>query len=145
MASKKSKKPKKRTRPRRQTSRRSRQLKLSYVLIPIVLVSLVGGALLMANPPSSPGVPPPVVDEEPPPVVDEEPAPVVDEEPAPVVDEEPAPASSEGPRLVFDETSFDFGAVPLDTLVEHDFVYRNVGNAPLVLQDKPEIETVEGC
>lgn len=129
MASKKSKKPKKRTRPRRQTSRRSRQLKLSYVLIPIVLVSLVGGALLMANPPSSPGVPPPVVDEEPPPVVDEEPAPVVDE----------------GPRLVFDETSFDFGAVPLDTLVEHDFVYRNVGNAPLVLQDKPEIETIEGC
>jgi hypothetical protein len=71
---------------------------------------------------------------------------VVDEEPPPaVVDEEPAPASSEGPRLVFDETSFDFGTVPLDTLVEHDFVYRNVGNAPLVLQDKPEIETVEGC
>ena len=137
MASKKSKKPKKRTRPRRQTSRRSRQLKLSYVLIPIVLVSLVGGALLMANPPSSPGVPPPVVDEEPPPVVDEGPPPVVDEEPAPVVDE--------GPRLMFDETSFDFGTVPLDTLVEHDFVYRNVGNAPLVLQDKPEIETVEGC
>ncbi len=130
MASKKSKKPKKRTQPRRRTSGRSRQgLKLSYVLIPIVLVSLVGGALLLANPPSSPGGPPPVVDEELP----------------PVVGEEPVPASSEGPRLVFDETSFDFGLVPLDTLVEHSFVYRNAGDAPLVLQDKPEIETVEGC
>ncbi len=130
MASKKSKKPKKRTQPRRRTSRRSRQgLKLSYVLIPIVLVSLVGGALLLATPASSPGEPPPVVGEE----------------PAPVADEELAPASSEGPRLVFDETSFDFGTVPLDTVVEHSFVYRNAGDAPLVLQDEPGIETVEGC
>ncbi|MFQ5813668.1 MAG: hypothetical protein ACE5I2_10855 [Anaerolineae bacterium] len=70
---------------------------------------------------------------------------MVDEEPPPVVDEEPAPASSEGPRLVFDETGFDFGAVPLDAVVEHSFVYRNVGNAPLVLQDEPAIEAVEGC
>ena len=129
MASKKPKRPKKRMQPRRRTSRRSRQLKLSYVLIPIVLVSLVGGVWLLATPASSPGGPPPVVDEEPP----------------PVVDEEPAPASTEGPRLVFDETSFNFGTVPLDTVVEHDFVYRNAGDAPLVLQDEPGIEAVEGC
>ena len=122
MASKKPKRPKKRMQPRRRTSRRSRQgLKLSYVLIPIVLVSLVGGVWLLATPASSPGEPPPVLGEE------------------------PAPASSEGPRLVFDETSFDFGTVPLDTVVEHSFVYRNAGDAPLVLQDVPGIEAVEGC
>lgn len=62
----------------------------------------------------------------------------------------PSPAATEvfkakGPRLVFDETSFDFGPVPLDKLVEHDFVYRNVGDAPVVLQGKPKVELVEGC
>ena len=130
MASKKSRKPKKRTQPRRRTSRRrGRGMKLLYVVIPIVLVSLVGGAWLMATPASSPGGPPPVLDEE----------------PAPVSGEGSPPVSGEGPRLVFDETSFNFGTVPLDTVVEHDFVYRNAGDAPLVLQDEPGIEAVEGC
>ena len=130
MASKKSKRPKQRMQPSRRTSRRRRPgLKLAYVMIPIVLVSLVGGTWLLTTPVRSPGGPPPVLDED----------------PAPVVDEEPALASSEGPRLAFDETSFDFGRVPLDTPVEHDFVYRNTGDALLVLQDQPEIQAVEGC
>ena len=130
MASKKSIRPKKRTQPRRRTSRRRGQgLKLSYVLIPVVLLSLVGGTWLLTTPARSPGGRPRVLDEEPP----------------AVVDEEPARASSKGPRLAFDETSFDFDIVPLDTLVEHDFVYRNTGDALLVLQDQPEIEAVEGC
>lgn len=117
-----SKKPKKRTKPRRRTSRRRRRgINPLYALIPIALVLLSGGAWLLATPASSPGGPPPVLDEEPPLVL------------------------GEGPRLVFDETSFDFGTVPLDTVVEHDFVYRNAGDVPLVLQDEPEIEAIEGC
>jgi len=59
--------------------------------------------------------------------------------------EGPPPLFNEGPRLVFDETSISFGTVPLGMVAKHDFVYRNVGNAPLVLLDKPEIEAVEGC
>ena len=58
---------------------------------------------------------------------------------------EPRLVFYEGPRLVFGETSFDFGTVPLNTVVEHDFVYRNLGDAPLVLQAEPEIEAIEGC
>lgn len=81
----------------------------------------MGGIWLLTIPASSPGEPPSVVDEE------------------------PAAASSEGPRRVFDETSFDFGTVPLDTVVEHDFVYRNAGDAPLVLQDERQIEAIEVC
>jgi hypothetical protein len=119
-----SKKPKERTEPRRR-----RGIKPLYVLIPMALMLLSGGAWLLAAPASSPGGPPPELDEE----------------PSLVLNEEPAPAFSEGPRLVFDEASFDFGTVPLDTVVEHSFVYRNAGDEPLVLQDNLEIEAVEGC
>lgn len=50
-----------------------------------------------------------------------------------------------GPRLVFDQTEVDFGKVPFNKTVEHSFVYRNVGTAPVTILEKPSIETVEGC
>jgi hypothetical protein len=57
-----------------------------------------------------------------------------------------APGSkASGPRLVFDQTEVDFGKVPFNKTVEHAFVYRNVGTAPVSIIEKPSIETVEGC
>ena len=55
-----------------------------------------------------------------------------------------APQGS-GPRLMFEETSFDVGKVPLDKTVERAYVYRNVGTQPVVLTEKPTIDVVEGC
>ncbi|NLG50664.1 MAG: DUF1573 domain-containing protein [Chloroflexi bacterium] len=55
------------------------------------------------------------------------------------------PVGDSGPRIAFEETFYDFGDVPLDEYVEHDFVYRNVGDQPLVIQEEPKIELVEGC
>jgi hypothetical protein len=92
-----------------------------YVLIAVVVVLLSVGVWLLANAGSTPGGT------------------------AAGAGEEPTPAFTGGPRLVFDETSVDFGTVPLNMAVEHTFVYRNVGDAPLVLQGEPQIETVEGC
>ena len=56
----------------------------------------------------------------------------------------PAPTGS-GPRLVFDQTEVDFGKVPFNKSVEHNFVFRNAGTAPLTILERPEVETVEGC
>jgi hypothetical protein len=58
----------------------------------------------------------------------------------------PTPAAGTvGPRLALDETSWDFGVVPLGTPVAHTFVYRNVGDAPLVCASQPSVQVVEGC
>ena len=54
-------------------------------------------------------------------------------------------ASGSGPHLQFEETSYDFGQVPLNQYVEHDFVYRNVGDQPLVLQKTPKVDLIQGC
>ncbi len=35
------------------------------------------------------------------------------------------------PRMVLEETSFDFGKVDEGTVVEHDFIVVNKGNQPL--------------
>lgn len=57
-----------------------------------------------------------------------------------------APArTANGPRLVFDRTEVDFGKVPFNKSVEHNFVFRNTGTAPLTILERPEVETVEGC
>ena len=53
--------------------------------------------------------------------------------------------ASLGPRLQFDETGVDFGQVPLNQVVEHDFVYRNVGEGVLELGGQPTTEAVQGC
>lgn len=61
----------------------------------------------------------------------------------------PAAAGAEGaagrPRIAFDETSHDFGRVPYDREVRHEFRYRNVGDAPLTIGAPPTIVAVEGC
>jgi len=41
---------------------------------------------------------------------------------------------SEGPKAVFPETRFEFGEVESGTIVEHEFVLKNQGSAPLLIQ-----------
>ena len=40
-----------------------------------------------------------------------------------------------GPRIVFPETSYDFGTITQGANVSHTFVVRNAGDAPLRLID----------
>ena len=57
-----------------------------------------------------------------------------------------APASGQaGPRIAFDETVYDFGKVPFNQKVEHNFTFRNVGNQPLVVVERPDVEVIQGC
>ncbi|UCH33160.1 MAG: DUF1573 domain-containing protein [Armatimonadota bacterium] len=44
------------------------------------------------------------------------------------------------PRIEFDDTEYDFGTVLIGDPVEHDFVFRNRGNAPLTINS-----VVTGC
>jgi hypothetical protein len=41
---------------------------------------------------------------------------------------------SEGPKAVFSETRFEFGELESGTIVEHEFVLKNEGSAPLLIQ-----------
>jgi|GEM_PF-814244 len=43
-------------------------------------------------------------------------------------------AASEGPKAVFPEARFEFSAVMSGAVVEHDFIIKNEGSAPLVIQ-----------
>ena len=54
-------------------------------------------------------------------------------------------AGQAGPRIAFDETVYDFGKVPFNQKVEHTFTFRNVGNQPLVVVERPDVEVVQGC
>lgn len=56
-----------------------------------------------------------------------------------------APAAGNGPRIAWDETVYDFGPVPFNKQVEHSFVYRNTGDAPLTILERPTVETIVGC
>ncbi len=57
-----------------------------------------------------------------------------------------APTSGQaGPRIAFDETVYDFGKVPFNQKVEHAFTFRNTGNQPLVITERPDVEVVQGC
>jgi hypothetical protein len=55
-----------------------------------------------------------------------------------------APALAQGakPRAVFKETTHDFGQVKQGDVVSHEFVFKNEGNAPLVIE---KVETTCGC
>ncbi len=55
-----------------------------------------------------------------------------------------APALAQGakPRAVFKETTHDFGKVKQGDVVSHEFVFKNEGNAPLVIE---KVETTCGC
>ncbi|MCW5850110.1 MAG: DUF1573 domain-containing protein [Anaerolineae bacterium] len=50
-----------------------------------------------------------------------------------------------GPRIAFDETVYDFGKVPFNQKVEHNFPFRNVGTQPLVIVERPDVEVIQGC
>lgn len=51
-------------------------------------------------------------------------------------------AQSNKPRAVFKETSHDFGKVQQGDVVSHEFVFKNEGGAPLVVD---RVETTCGC
>ena len=54
------------------------------------------------------------------------------------------PEMDTGGRLQIAETGFDFGSVPVNQQVEHEFVVRNVGTGVLNL-DQPLVKRLEGC
>jgi hypothetical protein len=47
-----------------------------------------------------------------------------------------------GAKIKFEKTSHDFGSKPQGTPATYDFVFKNIGNAPLVLQD---VKAACGC
>ena len=51
-------------------------------------------------------------------------------------------AQSQKPRAVFKETSYDFGKVKQGDVVSHEFVFKNEGDASLVVD---RVETTCGC
>lgn len=53
-----------------------------------------------------------------------------------------APAQATKPRAVFKGTTHDFGKVKQGDVVSHEFVFRNEGGAPLVVE---RVETTCGC
>ena len=50
-----------------------------------------------------------------------------------------------GSGLVFDETAYDVGRIPLDTTVERTYTYRNVGTQTVTLTERPTVDVIEGC
>lgn len=50
-----------------------------------------------------------------------------------------------GPRLVVDKITTDTGAVPYDWPLYEQFVLRNEGDRPLVLQGEPQVRVEQGC
>ncbi len=58
----------------------------------------------------------------------------------------PAPIEVTGqPRLKVDKELVDLGNVRLGQTVEASFMVTNVGDKPLVFEEVPYIEVVEGC
>lgn len=51
-------------------------------------------------------------------------------------------AQAQKPRAVFKETSHDFGKVKQGDVVSHEFVFKNEGGAPLIVD---RVETTCGC
>lgn len=47
-----------------------------------------------------------------------------------------------GPKIVFKESSFNFGDINQGDIVEHVFAFENVGNEPLILSN---VQTTCGC
>jgi hypothetical protein len=51
-------------------------------------------------------------------------------------------AQAQKPRAVFKETTYDFGKVKQGDVVTHEFVFKNEGGAPLLVE---KVETTCGC
>ncbi|MHB9052928.1 MAG: hypothetical protein ACYC5F_02910 [Thermoleophilia bacterium] len=53
-------------------------------------------------------------------------------------------ATDTGGRLQLAQTSFDFGSVPVNQQVEHEYGIKNVGSGTLQL-GQPLVKRLEGC
>jgi hypothetical protein len=51
----------------------------------------------------------------------------------------------EGSKIRFMEDTYDFGQIPVDRKVSHNFRFENVGTAPLLLAQHVESKPIEGC
>ena len=51
----------------------------------------------------------------------------------------------EGSKIRFMEDTFDFGQIPVDRKVSHNFRFENVGTAALLLARHVESKPIEGC
>lgn len=49
------------------------------------------------------------------------------------------------PNLVVDQTSIDFGDVPVNKMVKASFKLSNTGDGPLTISHPPVPEVLEGC
>lgn len=56
-----------------------------------------------------------------------------------------SPPTGEGPRLEFAEQVADYGDVPIEETVDHSFEFTNTGDAPLLIEGNPTVQTVAGC
>lgn len=54
-------------------------------------------------------------------------------------------SNAQGPRLVFAQPTADYGEVPIDQMVTHRFEFTNQGDAPLIIDGEPAVETLAGC
>lgn len=53
-----------------------------------------------------------------------------------------APAAAKDARAKFRETAWDFGKIKQGEVVAHEFVFKNIGDAPLLIE---QVETSCGC
>lgn len=53
-----------------------------------------------------------------------------------------APAAAKDARVKFRETAWDFGKIKQGEVVTHEFIFKNVGDAPLLIE---QVETSCGC
>lgn len=51
----------------------------------------------------------------------------------------------QGSKIRFLEDTFDFGQIPVDRKVTHNFRFENVGTAPLLLAQHVKSKPIEGC
>lgn len=50
-----------------------------------------------------------------------------------------------GSKIRFLEDTYDFGQIPVDRIVSHNFRFQNVGTAPLSLAPHVTSKAIEGC
>lgn len=51
----------------------------------------------------------------------------------------------QGSKIRFLEDTYDFGQVPTNRKVSHDFRFKNIGTAPLSLAPHVTSKAIEGC
>lgn len=78
-------------------------------------------------------------------------APVNTGEPGTSADQDPAgdggstaPVYTEGPRISFDQDFVYLGEATPEQLMHYEFLFQNVGNAPLIVYDV-SARTLQGC